>query len=141
MRGKWKPKLDDKFRLTLPAQYRAELASGVTVVCAQENCLAVYVIAVLEEILKPINAAPSTLVEVRDYQRWMQYSAVDTIPDKQGRIILTFDQRKWAELEREVVIIGAGDRLEVWNPDRWDAYALALDAKFTNFNGEIVPRS
>ncbi|MDR2931313.1 MAG: division/cell wall cluster transcriptional repressor MraZ [Propionibacteriaceae bacterium] len=141
MRGTWTPRLDDKSRLTLPAKYRDELTEDVTVVCEQERCLAIYAKAVLDAMMEPVNAAPSTLRDVREYQRWTQYRAEDTAPDKQGRVTITPSQRAWAGLERDVVVIGAGNRLEVWDPDKWAEYSAALDAKFADFDGEIVPRS
>ena len=140
MRGSWMPKLDDKSRLTLPAKYRSELTDEVTVVCEQERCLAVYPKAVLDTMMEPINSAPSTLRDVREYQRWTQYRAEDATPDKQGRITLTAIQRTWAGLDRDVIVIGAGNRLEVWDPERWETYSAALDERFADFDGEIVPR-
>ncbi|MDR0960580.1 MAG: division/cell wall cluster transcriptional repressor MraZ [Propionibacteriaceae bacterium] len=139
MRGTWTPRLDEKYRLTLPAKYRLELTAEVTVVCEQERCLAIYARDVLDAMMDPINAAPSTRREVREYQRWAQYRAEDATPDKQGRVTLTPTQRTWAGLDKDVVVIGAGNRLEVWNPETWDAYAAELDAKFADFDGDIVP--
>ncbi len=141
MRGTWTPKLDDKSRLTLPAKYRTELTDEVTVVCEQERCLAIYAKTVLDTMMEPINAAPSTLRDVREYQRWTQYRAEDATPDRQGRVTITPTQRAWASLDKDVVVIGAGNRLEVWDPDKWAAYSAALDAKFADFDGEIVPRT
>jgi len=141
MRGTFTPKLDDKSRLTLPAKYRTELTDEVTVVCEQERCLAIYAKSVLDQMMEPVNAAPSTLRNVREYQRWTQYRAEDATPDKQGRVTITPIQRAWAGLEKDVIVIGAGNRLEVWNPEKWEAYSAGLDARFADFDGEIVPRS
>ena len=141
MRGTWTPKLDEKSRLTLPAKYRTELTEEVTVVCEQERCLSVYSKEVLDAMMEPVNTAPSTLRNVREYQRWTQYRAEDANPDRQGRITITASQRSWAGLDRDVIVIGAGNRLEVWNPERWEAYSATLDDKFADFDGEIVPRS
>ena len=139
MRGSWMPKLDDKFRLTLPKKYRFELTDEVTVVCEQERCLGIYAKTVLDALMERINSAPSTVKEVREYQRWSQHRAEDATPDKQGRITITSLQRLWAGLDRDVVVIGAGNRLEVWNPDAWVTYAQSLDDKFADFDGEIYP--
>ena len=141
MRGMFTPKLDDKSRLTLPAKYREELTDEVTVVCEQERCLAIYAKSVLDQMMSPVNAAPSTLRDVREYQRWTQYRAEDAAPDRQGRVTISAVQRQWAGLDKEVIVIGAGNRLEVWDPVKWEAYAAALDDKFADFDGEIVPRS
>ncbi|MCL2471200.1 MAG: cell division/cell wall cluster transcriptional repressor MraZ, partial [Propionibacteriaceae bacterium] len=108
MRGTWTPKLDEKSRLTLPAKYRTELTEEVTVVCEQERCLSVYSKEVLDAMMEPVNTAPSTLRNVREYQRWTQYRAEDANPDRQGRITITASQRSWAGLDRDVFVIGAG---------------------------------
>ncbi|MCL1923355.1 MAG: division/cell wall cluster transcriptional repressor MraZ [Propionibacteriaceae bacterium] len=139
MRGTEMLKLDDKSRLTLPARFREELTNEVTVVCEQERCLSIYPRTVLNTMMEPINEAPSTLLRVREYQRWAQHRAEDATPDKQGRITVTALQRLWAGLDKDVVVIGVGNRLEIWNPDKWIAYAETLDEKFTDFDGEIVP--
>ncbi|MDR0285954.1 MAG: cell division/cell wall cluster transcriptional repressor MraZ [Propionibacteriaceae bacterium] len=141
MRGMWTPKLDDKSRLTLPAKYRTTLTDEVTVVCDQEHCLSIYAREVLDAQMEKINAEPVTRREAREYQRWAQYRAEDAAPDKQGRVTISPLQRAWAKLDRDVVVIGAGLRLEVWNPDVWAEYSGALDDKFADFDGEIVPRS
>jgi len=140
MRGTQNPKLDEKSRLTLPAKYRTELTDDVTVVCEQEHCLSIYNRAVLDKILEPVNAAPSTSLTVREYQRWVNSNAEDATLDKQGRITITANQRAWAGLERDVVVVGIGSRLEVWNPERWTVYHAGLNEKFVDFDGEIIPR-
>jgi len=140
MRGTWTPKLDDKSRLTLPAKYRTELTDEVTVVCEQERCLSIYPRAEADKMMERIDAAPTTLRNVREYQRWFQYRAEDATPDRQGRVTITPSQRAWAGLEHDVIVIGASNRLEVWNPERWAAHAAELDEKFADFDGEIVPR-
>jgi MraZ protein len=135
------PKLDEKSRLTLPSRFRIELTNDVTVVCEQERCLSVYPREVLNRMMNPIYEAPSTFRQVREYQRWSHSRAEDANPDKQGRITITPVQRLWAGLDKEVVVIGAGNRIEIWNPERWIKYAESLDEKFADFDGEIVPRT
>ena len=141
MRGTWMPKLDDKSRLTLPAKYREDLSEEVTVVCEQERCLSIYPRQVLDAMMEPINAAPSTLQDVREYLRWTHSRSEDATPDKQGRITISAAQRTWAGLDKDVVVIGVGPRLEIWEPTRWQEYSTTLDEKFANYNGEIAPRS
>jgi MraZ protein len=104
-----------------------------------ERCLALYLPADFEQTMADVNDAPPTFKTVRDYQRWMQSRAEDVSPDGQGRITLTTAQRDWAQLNREVIVIGAGNRLEVWDPGVWAKYQAGLDAQFTDFDGRIVP--
>jgi len=140
MRGSGNLKLDDKSRLTLPAKYRVALTEEVAVVCESERCLAVYARSVLDQLMGPINAAQPTHLKVRDYQRWFNSRAEDAIPDKLGRVTITPSQRAWAGLDKDVFYVAAGSRLEIWNPDAWQAYSAVLDDKFADFDGEIVPQ-
>ena len=138
-RGTATPKLDDKFRLALPAKYREELAKEITVVCEMEHCLGVYRRSDFDDTMKEYNDAPATIRRVRDFQRWMQSRAEDVVPDGQGRITLTPLQRSWAHLDREVVVIGSGKRLEIWNPSDWEDYQADLESQFASFDGPIIP--
>jgi MraZ protein len=130
--------LDDKGRLTLPAKYRSELGDAVTVVCEPERCLGIYGRAVFEDQMRRFLEAPSTIRQVRDYQRWVNARAEDVEPDGQGRITLTTQQREWARFDREVVVIGSGNRLEVWNPTAWNEHEEQLNQEFINFDGIIA---
>jgi MraZ protein len=56
------------------------------------------------------------------------------VPDKQGRIGIQPELRTYAGLEREVVVIGVRDRLEIWNPDRWSEYQEAELARFVELD-------
>ncbi|MDR0849433.1 MAG: cell division/cell wall cluster transcriptional repressor MraZ [Propionibacteriaceae bacterium] len=139
MDGTWTPKLDDTFRLALPAECRDDMGEEVVIVCAQERCLSMYPGPVFDAMMAPIDQAPSTLKKVRDYQRWIHSHARRVKPDKQGRITLNAMQRVWASLDRDIVIASGGNHLEVWNPLAWMDYIAALDDQFSDFDGVLVP--
>ncbi|MDR1450125.1 MAG: cell division/cell wall cluster transcriptional repressor MraZ [Propionibacteriaceae bacterium] len=138
LKGRATPKLDEKNRLTVPVRYRKELGFEVTVVCEPEHCLGVYGREVFEAQMRRFMEAPATLRQVRDYQRWMNARAEDVEPDGQGRITLTPQQRDWARVDREVIVIGGGNRLEVWNPANWADREAQLDEEFADFDGLIA---
>jgi len=139
MRGRWTPKLDDKYRLTLPAKYRDELTDEVTIVRESEHCLSIYARHEFDTRLAKINDGPSTVQRVRQYQRWINSNSEDLYPDKQGRITLSQRFREWADIDKDVVLIGAGNRLEAWNPAAFETQDADLDALFVNFDGFILP--
>ncbi len=138
--GTFFPKLDDKGRLALPAKFREEFDAGLVVTRGQEGCLVVYTRPEFERLLEPIHDASPTVARVRTYQRFLFGWAQDEVPDRQGRVTLSARLREYAGLDREVVVVGMGNRLEVWDPDAWERATEASDAEFRDFDGEIVPR-
>ena len=132
--GTFTPKLDEKGRLFLPAKYRDVLAEGVVVTRGQENCLVVWPPEVFDREADRAAEKPLTNKANRGYHR-MFFSAGDEVaPDKQGRIGIPAALREYAELEREVVVIGVRDRLEIWNPDAWRDYQEAELLRFSELD-------
>ncbi len=128
--GTFFPKLDDKGRLTLPAKYREHFAEGVVITRVQEGCLAVYDEATFDNLNARYEARATSEADVRAFQRWLNSGSDDGIPDRQGRITLPPHLRSFAGLDRDVVVVGAGDRVEVWEPERWQQQSAALDDVF-----------
>ena len=129
--GTFFPKLDDKGRLTLPAKFRDYFAGGVVVTRVQEGCLAVYDVQTFENLDARFEARSTSEAEIRAYQRWLNSGSHDDVPDRQGRITLPAPLRAFAQLDRDVVVIGSGDRVEVWDPERWEQQSARLDEMFT----------
>jgi MraZ protein len=117
--GTYTPKLDDKGRLFLPAKFRDRLSEGLVVTQGQENCLVVWPSDVFAEEADRAAARPMTNRAARRYARVLFAGGDEGTPDKQGRIGIPAHLRDYAGLERDVVVIGVRDRLEIWNPDRW----------------------
>lgn len=136
--GTYSPRLDDKGRLTLPAKFRDELEAGLVVTRTQDRALAVYPRRVFEEKMAGLLSAPSTVKQVRDYQRMVMASASDEVPDKQGRVTIPPKLREYAALEREVVVIGAGDRAEIWDAETWQRYSEANEEGFSDLDDEFL---
>lgn len=138
--GTYFPKLDDKGRLILPARFREALEAGLVVTRTQERALAVYTVKAFEELMAPVSSAPSTVKQVRDFQRMMAAGASFEVPDKQGRITIPPILRKYAGLDREVVVIGAGTRAEIWDAEAWEKYSEASEEGFADLDEEFMPR-
>ena len=80
--GTHTPKIDEKGRFFLPAKFRDELADGLVITRAQDRCLAIYPQATFIEMTKSISAAPTSVKQVRDFQRMLAAGASDETPDK-----------------------------------------------------------
>lgn len=137
--GTYTPKLDEKGRLILPAKFREQLAPGLVVTRAQDRCLAIYPMATFEEMTAQFQQAPMTMKNVRDFQRMLAAGASDEIPDKQGRITIPAGLRQYAGLSSEVVVVGAINRVEVWDTKAWEEYSAAQEDVFAGMNEDVLP--
>jgi MraZ protein len=137
--GTYTPKLDDKGRLFLPAKFRDQLEEGLMVTRGQERCLTVYSVATFDTLTAKLREASLTNKTTRSYVRMLSSGAFDQTPDKQGRISIAPLLREYAGLRRDVVVIGALDRVEIWDPTNWEAYLASEEEQFSDLSEEIFP--
>src|SRR5690606_20482539 len=114
--GTYTPKLDDKGRLFLPAKFREELAEGLVVTRGQERCLTIWSLEDFQGLAERLAQAPVTNKSTRDYVRMLFAAASQEVPDKQGRISIPSVLRQYASLDKDVVVIGSMNRIEIWDP-------------------------
>lgn len=115
------PKLDEKGRFFLPAKFRDDLAEGLVISRGQERCLTIWTTEAFEDYVRSMSG-PSTLKQVRDFQRMLAASASSEVPDKQGRVTIPPRLREYAGLEKEIAVIGAFERVEIWDLEAWERY-------------------
>ena len=137
--GTYTPKLDEKGRLFLPAKFREELMAGLVVTTGQERCLTVYKLADFAEIAARVQAAPITVKGARDYGRFLGANANQDTPDKQGRITIPPMLRGYAGLDRDCVVIGAMNRVEIWDAAAWEHYSSEQEQAFADLSEEVLP--
>ncbi|MDO5696567.1 MAG: division/cell wall cluster transcriptional repressor MraZ [Dermatophilus congolensis] len=137
--GTHNPRLDDKGRLILPAKFRERLAPGLVVTRGQEHCLYVFPMDEFVKVADDLRAAPMTSKAARDYMRVFLSGASDEIPDKQGRVTIPTALRQYAGLDRELTVIGAGSRLEIWDTTAWETYLASTEEAFADTAEEVVP--
>lgn len=136
--GEFQHTLDDKGRLIVPAKFREELGDRFVVTRGLDNCLFVYPArewSALEEKLKTL---PLTKGDARAFVRFLFSGATECEVDKQGRIILPQNLRDHARIDKEVVVIGASTRVEIWSKENWEAYARAAEESFEKIAENIV---
>lgn len=132
--GTFRPKLDEKGRLFLPAKFREALADGVVVTQGQEKCLVVWPPEVFDLEADKVAERSMTDMAARGYQRMFFSGGDEVVPDKQGRVSIPAPLRDYAGLEKDVVVIGVRNRLEIWNPSAWDDYQAAEIQKFATLD-------
>ncbi|HEV7183641.1 MAG: division/cell wall cluster transcriptional repressor MraZ [Actinomycetales bacterium] len=137
--GTYAPKLDEKGRIILPAKFRDELASGIVLTRGQEHCVYVFSQREFESLHEKIRQAPVTSKQARDYLRVFLSGASAEVPDKQNRVTVPQTLRSYAGLDRDLVVIGAGSRAEIWDAQAWDAYLAEQESTFANTTEEVIP--
>jgi MraZ protein len=137
--GTYTPRLDEKGRLILPAKFRSRLAGGLVMTRGQERSLFVFPMDEFNRIYEQIRQAPVTSREARDYLRVLMSGASDEVPDKQGRVSIPQALRDYAQLDRDVAVIGAGTRVEVWDRTAWDTYLAQQESSYSDLAEQIFP--
>ena len=111
--------IDDKGRMVLPADIRNVLEGGCYVVAQPGGCLAIFPRESFKEAAARIKERQRN-GEISDLQfRAFFGSANEVVPDKQGRIPLTQSQRTYAKLDRNVMVVGVWEHIEIWDAARW----------------------
>jgi MraZ protein len=137
--GTYEPRLDDKARLFLPAKFRPRLELGVALMPGQEKCIYGWTLEAYESIAERMREMPFTNREARKFQRLVSARTAVAVPDKQGRIPIPPVLRSWASLDREVTVIGAMDRIEIWDSGRWSEFLEANEEAYSDMSDEVMP--
>ena len=137
--GTHTPRLDDKGRLILPARFRDQLLDGLVITRGQDRCLYLFPMQEFQQMHEELRRTPLTNKEARDYQRVFLSGASSEVPDKQGRVTVPPLLRTYAGLDRDVAVIGAGSRVELWDLPTWDTYLAAAENSFAERDEEVLP--
>ena len=116
MTGQYAHNIDAKGRLFIPAKLREELGETFPVTIGPDHCLTIYPNDTWDDFMAKFHDMPYSKGKSL---RALSANAVDCEPDGQGRILIPAKLRKYADLEKEVVVIGSFDRAEIWNAERW----------------------
>jgi len=125
--GEFNHTIDDKGRLTIPAKFRDELESGIVITRGLDGCLWAYGRSEWEALAEKIAKLPTTNPAARNFSRFVFSSAFDSIPDRQGRILLPQNLRDYAGIQNETIVIGVKNKLEIWNPAKWSEVVTAVE--------------
>lgn len=120
--GEYHHSIDEKGRVIIPMKFRDELGNNFIVTRGIENCLFVYPMSNWEKITNKLNSLPFTKKDARNFNRFFMSGATEVELDKQGRINISTPLIDYAKLNKDCVVIGTGDRLEIWAKETWDLY-------------------
>lgn len=120
--GEYHHTIDEKGRLIIPSKFREELGEKFIITRGIENCLFVYSLESWNSITNKLESLPFTKKDARQFVRFFLSGATTAEFDKQGRVNITSPLITYANLQKDCVVIGTGDRLEIWSEDDWNAF-------------------
>jgi MraZ protein len=132
--GTHTPRLDDKGRIFLPAKFRDELSEGLVVTRGQERCLNVWPSAEFRTYTQNLNKDRDASKADRAFMRMLFAGASAENADKQGRVTLPPVLREYAGLNRDCIVIGAFDHVEIWDAESWAAYSDEQEPAFADWS-------
>ena len=128
MMGTFYHNIDVKGRLNFPTKLREILGSTFYVTKGLDQpCLTIYSELEWEKLSKKIANLPEAIGG--QLRRWLFSGAGMLVPDKQGRVVIPQDLRTFAGLEKDVVIIGADNKAEIWDKSRWESLNASFDVQ------------
>lgn len=136
--GEFQHLIDGKGRVILPAKFREELADGLVITIGLENCLFVYTPAEWIKIEDKIRDMPLTNTNAQAFTRKFFSGATKGLPDKQGRVSLPQNLRTYAGLTKDVVVIGVGDRAEIWDKEKWAKYSAETESSYSEIAEQLA---
>jgi MraZ protein len=135
--GEYRHTIDDKARLTIPSKFRAEFEAGLYITCGLDQCLWVFTREGWDRFSEKLASLPSGLANTRTITRFFFSQASNEIPDRQGRIVVPENLKHFANLEDGATIIGANDKVEIWQPDRWESFKAEQQANLAAIAEEL----
>ena len=136
--GEYQHNVDAKGRITLPAKFREQLGALFVITKGLDGCLFVYSKeewSLLEDKLKQL---PTASKDARAFVRFFFSGATEVESDKLGRVLLPTSLREYAALQKEVVVIGVGGRVEIWDSAKWRTYNDESDDAVNNIAEQLV---
>ena len=140
--GEYHHSIDEKGRLIIPSKFRTELGESFVITRGLENCLFVYSLVEWNKITEKLRKLPFTKQNARNFNRFLLSGATITELDKQGRANIPSTLVNFASLDKDCVIIGVNDRLEIWSKSKWENFFSENEDKLSDiaedlFTGDI----
>jgi len=136
--GEYHYNLDAKGRLAIPAKLRHNLGENAIVTRGLDSCLFVYPRKEWDILIERLNSLPLTQSDSRAFSRFMLAGAIEVDIDQQGRILIPDHLRKFASLNKKVVIAGVNNRLEIWDENLWNEYRLKTERDVNEIAEKLI---
>ncbi|MEF9946422.1 MAG: division/cell wall cluster transcriptional repressor MraZ [Lachnospiraceae bacterium] len=137
LNGEFTHSIDTKGRLIIPSKFREELGEKFMITKGMDGCLFVYPTDEWKAFEEKLRTLPLTNKDARVFKRFFLGSAVDGDLDKQGRVLISSALRSFAGLDKEVVLVGVLDKVEIWNKAKWDETNAVVENNMDDIAGHM----
>ncbi len=121
--GEYQHSMDVKGRAIMPSKFRDGLGDKFILTKGLDNCLFAYSKEEWNNLETRLKSLPLTNKDARAFVRFFFSGAAECEADKQGRVLIPANLREYANLDKDIYVIGVSTRVEVWDKGRWDNYS------------------
>lgn len=136
--GEFHHTIDSKGRVIMPAKFRADLGDTFILTRGMDGCLFGYPMAKWQEIEQKLDNLPLNKKDARAFVRFFYSAATENEVDKQGRINIATPLFKFAKLQKNCVIVGVSDRIEIWDEARWEEVNQEAEENFDSISENLM---
>ena len=136
--GEFQHNIDAKGRMIVPAKFRSGLGETFIVTRGLDKCLFIYPMDEWQVLETKLKKLPLTKKDARAFIRFFFSGAMECEVDKQGRINIPQPLRNYAQLDKECVVIGVSNRVEVWSSDEWESYFNESEESFAEIAENLM---
>lgn len=120
--GEYRHTLDAKNRLIIPSKIRNDMSDKIIITRGLDGCLFGYNLDVWQKIMEKLNSLPFTKKDARSFTRFFTSGAITLEFDKQGRVVIPSYLTDYANIKKDVVLVGVLNRIEIWSVDKWEEF-------------------
>ncbi|MFH1181162.1 MAG: division/cell wall cluster transcriptional repressor MraZ [bacterium] len=135
--GEYHHTIDTKKRMALPVKFRRELGNEIVITRGLDNCLVVYTMKEWENVSDKLGKLPAGQIEARGFARIMLAGAMAVELDQLGRILIPEYLKEYASLNKNVIICGLYNRLEIWDSQKWNVYKDKVEKEVGDFASKL----
>ena len=135
--GEYRHTIDEKRRLAIPSKFRKELGKGAVITRGLDNCLVIYPVKECGKMSDKLGKLPASQLEAMGFARLMLAGAAAAEFDQLGRALIPEYLKQYASLEKDVVVTGLYNRLEVWDAKSWDTYKQKVEKEVGDFASKL----
>lgn len=136
--GEFQHNIDAKGRIIIPAKLREDLGSKFVITRGLDGCVFGYPLDNWEKIQEKLKQLPLAKKEARAFTRFFYSAAAEAEIDKQGRINIPSTLVDYAKLEKECLVLGVSDRIEIWSKTRWESVSSEIEESFEEIAEDML---